>query len=35
MVFYRHEHPCRFRNEAAEEELWRLCQSMTRQAPSG
>ncbi len=31
----RHEHPCRFRNEAAEEELWRLCQSMTRQAPSG
>ncbi len=31
----RHEHPCRFRNEAAEEELWRLCKRMSGQAPSG
>jgi len=26
----RQEWPCRYRDEAAEEELWRLCESMTR-----
>ncbi len=29
----RHEHPCRFRDESAEEELWRMCQRMSGQAP--
>lgn len=28
----RHEHPCRFRDEAAEEELWRMCHRMSGQA---
>jgi len=27
----RQEHPCRFRDEAAEEELWRICQRMSGQ----
>jgi NAD(P)-dependent dehydrogenase (short-subunit alcohol dehydrogenase family) len=31
----RHEHPCRFRDEAAEEELWQLCQRMSGQTVSG
>jgi NAD(P)-dependent dehydrogenase (short-subunit alcohol dehydrogenase family) len=29
----RHEHPCRFRDESAEEELWRMCRRMSGQAP--
>jgi len=31
----RHEHPCRFRDEVTEEELWRMCQRMSGQTPSG
>ena len=27
----RHEHRCRFRDESAEEELWRMCQRMSGQ----
>ena len=29
----RHEWRCRFRDEASEEELWRLCERMTREPP--
>jgi NAD(P)-dependent dehydrogenase (short-subunit alcohol dehydrogenase family) len=30
----RREHPCRFRDEAAEEELWRLCHRMVGETTS-
>ena len=30
----RHEHSCRFRDKTEEEELWRLCERMSGQAPS-